>query len=99
MSQTILECPKIFMIPVNYFPDHLVNVLDYSSCNGHLLRDIDGSCEQCHRPSSNVLGGHSVQISNSDIDNIVTLYRLRRASGRPADVTWYMCYTGWPNDS
>ena len=44
-------------------------------------------------------GGHSVQISDSDIDNIVTLYRLRRASGRPADVTWYMCYTGRPNDS
>ena len=34
-----------------------------------------------------VHGGHSVQISDSDIDNIVTLYRLRRASGRPADDT------------
>ena len=45
------------------------------------------------------LRGHSVQISDSDINNIVTLYRLRRASGRPADVTWYMCYTGRPNDS
>ena len=44
-------------------------------------------------------GGHSVQISDSDINNIVTLYRLRRASGRSADVTWYMCYTGRPNDS
>ena len=44
-------------------------------------------------------GGHSVQISDSDIDNIVTLYRLRHASGRPADVTWYMCYTGRPNDT
>ena len=44
-------------------------------------------------------GGHSVQISDSDIDNIVTLYCLRRASGRPADVTWYMCYTGRPNDT
>ena len=32
-------------------------------------------------------GGHSVQISDGDIDNIVTLYRLRRASGRPADDT------------
>ena len=31
--------------------------------------------------------GHSVQISDGDIDNIVTLYRLRRASGRPADDT------------
>ena len=49
--------------------------------------------------ATEVSGGHSVQISDSDIDNIVTLYRLRLASGRPADVTWYMCYTGRPNDS
>ena len=45
------------------------------------------------------LRGHSVQISDSDIDNIVTLYRLRRASRRPADVTWYMCYTGRLNNT
>ena len=30
---------------------------------------------------------HSVLISDSNVDNNVTLYRLRRASGRPADVT------------
>ena len=56
MTQTILECPGIFMMPVNHFPDHLVNVLDYSLCNGHLLRDIFGSSEQCPRPSLNVPG-------------------------------------------
>ena len=31
--------------PMNHFPDHLVNVLDYSSCDGHLLWDIYGFCE------------------------------------------------------
>ena len=30
---------------------------------------------------------HSVLISDSNVDNIVTLYRLRRASGCPADDT------------
>ena len=30
---------------------------------------------------------HSVQISIRYADNIVTLYRLRRPSGRPADYT------------
>ena len=30
---------------------------------------------------------HSVLISDSNVDNNVTLYRLRHASGRPADVT------------
>ena len=29
----------------------------------------------------------SVQISDSDVDNIVTLYHLRHASGHPADDT------------
>jgi hypothetical protein len=42
-------------------------------------------------------GGHSVQIHDRDVDNIMTLYRLRRASGRPPDCTQYMCYTGRPN--
>jgi len=30
---------------------------------------------------------HSVRISDSNMDNIMTLYRLRRASGRPPDCT------------
>ena len=30
---------------------------------------------------------HSVRISDSNVDNIVTLYRLRRASGRLVDDT------------
>ena len=30
---------------------------------------------------------HSVRISDGNVDNIVTLYRLRRASGRPLDRT------------
>jgi hypothetical protein len=32
-------------------------------------------------------GGHSVQIHDSNVDNIETLYRLGRISGRPADDT------------
>jgi hypothetical protein len=32
-------------------------------------------------------GGPSVRISDSNVDNIVTLYHLRRASGCPADCT------------
>ena len=30
---------------------------------------------------------HSVRISDSNVDNIVTFYRLRHTSGRPADDT------------
>ncbi len=30
---------------------------------------------------------HSVRIYDSNVDNIETLYRLRRVSGRPADYT------------
>ena len=37
--------------------------------------------------------GHSVQIYVRYIDNIKTLYRLGRASGRLPDCTQYMCYT------
>ena len=40
---------------------------------------------------------HSVQIHDRYVDNIMTLYRLRRASGRPPDCTQYMCYTARPN--
>jgi hypothetical protein len=32
-------------------------------------------------------GGHSVQISDGYVDNMMTLYRLRRPSGRPPDDT------------
>jgi len=31
------------------------------------------------------LVGHSVQISDGYVDNMMTLYRLRRPSGRPPD--------------
>jgi hypothetical protein len=31
--------------------------------------------------------GHSVQISDGYVDNMMTLYRLRRPSGRPPDDT------------
>jgi hypothetical protein len=33
--------------------------------------------------------GHSVQICVRYTDNMMTLYRLRRLSGRPADYTLY----------
>ena len=33
---------------------------------------------------------HSVQICDRYVDNIMALYGLRRASGRPPDCTWYM---------
>ena len=33
------------------------------------------------------LAHHSVRIYDSNVDNIETLYRLRRVSGRPADYT------------
>jgi hypothetical protein len=39
---------------------------------------------------------HSVLIPDNNIDNTMTLYRLRRASGRPLD---FMCYTGQPNNT
>ena len=56
------------MTPVNHFPDHLVNVLDYFFCNDNLLRDIYGSCEQCPRPSLNVLDYfHIIMILLQDI--------------------------------
>jgi len=32
-------------------------------------------------------GGHSVQISDGYVDNMMTLYRLRRPSKRPLDYT------------
>jgi hypothetical protein len=37
-------------MPVNHFPDHLVNVLDYCSCNPILPWDIYRPCEQFPRP-------------------------------------------------
>ena len=40
----------------------------------------------------------SVKISDRYGDNTLTLYRLRRPSGRPADYTLYLCYTGQRND-
>jgi hypothetical protein len=41
---------------------------------------------------------HSVQISDSNIDNMKTLYRLRRLSGRPLDYTLYTMKTGQPDN-
>jgi hypothetical protein len=45
-----------------------------------------------HAPSSRTIepteqGGHSVQISDGYVDNMMTLYRLRHPSGRPPDDT------------
>ena len=40
---------------------------------------------------------HLVQIYDRYVDNIMTLYRLRRPSGRPPDCTQYMCYIGQLN--
>jgi hypothetical protein len=37
--------------------------------------------------NTNEEGGHSVQISDGYVDNMMTLYRLRRPSGRPPDDT------------
>jgi len=37
--------------------------------------------------------GHSVQIHDRYVDNIMTLNHLRCASGRPPNCTQYMCYT------
>ena len=36
---------------------------------------------------------HSVPIPDRYVDNTMTLYRLRRPSGRPPDNTKYMYYT------
>jgi hypothetical protein len=44
-----------------------------------------------------VIGAHSVQISDSYVDYMMTLYRLRRRNGRPPDGIWYMYYTGRRN--
>ena len=41
---------------------------------------------------------HSVRISDRYVDNTMTLYRLRRPSGRPPDYTLYLYYTGRRND-
>jgi hypothetical protein len=41
---------------------------------------------------------HSVIIYDSNTDNIMTLCRLRRASGRPPDGSWYMLCTGRPSN-
>ena len=41
---------------------------------------------------------HSVQIYDGNIDNIVTLYCLRCASGHLADYIWYMCYISPPDN-
>ena len=49
--------------------------------------------ESGERPSH-----HSVRISDRYVDNTLTLYRLRRHSGRLADYTLYLCYTGRRND-
>jgi hypothetical protein len=37
---------------------------------------------------------HSVLISDSYVDNMMTLYCLRRQNGRPPNYIWYMYYTG-----
>jgi len=42
--------------------------------------------------------GHSVQIHVRYVDNTMTLYRLRRLSGRPADYTLYPMETGQPDN-
>jgi hypothetical protein len=39
-------------------------------------------------------GAHSVQISDSYVDYMMTLYRLRHQNGRPPNGIWYMYYTG-----
>ena len=44
------------------------------------------------------IGEHSVQISDGYVDNMMTLYCLRRPSGRPPDDTKYMSNMGWRND-
>ena len=44
------------------------------------------------------VGGHSVQISNGYVDNMMTLYRLRRPSRRPPDYTQYMFSMGRRTD-
>ena len=41
---------------------------------------------------------HSVQIYDRNIDNIVTLYCLRHASGCLADYIQYTCYIGPPDN-
>jgi len=41
---------------------------------------------------------HSVIIYDSNRDNIMTLCRLRRASGRPPDGSWYMLCTSQPSN-
>ena len=46
---------------------------------------------------SRVIRGHSVEIRASSGDNIKTLCRLRRASGRPPDDICYMLCTGQPS--
>ena len=60
MSWTIFiqlpSCSGPFIIPVNNFPDHLVNVLDHCSYDAILLQDIYGSCEQFPRPSGECPG-------------------------------------------
>ena len=46
----------------------------------------DSTADEYEQPTKRK-GTEGIQISNSDFDNIVTLYRLRRASGHPVDDT------------
>ena len=67
--------------------------LQYDNAGNPYFRDMHGvwqpyaNVPHVSDVGDNAIRGHSVQISDGDIDNIVTLYRLRRASGRPADDT------------
>jgi hypothetical protein len=66
---------------MNSNPNSLQDLKDVSSI--HQLETLESS-----------IRGHSVQISDGYVDNMMTLYRLRRPSGRPPDYTLCIIQVG-----
>ena len=76
-------------------PSHFYLIWVLNHLNLHLIHLI--KCIKVISQLRSISISQVFLMSNSDIDNIVTLYCLRCSSGHPVDCT--MCYTGQQNNT